>query len=298
MAIIALSLQIFCQEFYRNVPWVVLCQTYYFCPNLWIWLVVMETERLFKKQNHPLRSHKGNKAEALQKCLLDWCFFFVFFFFCFFLLFVCCCFFVCFFFFCFWFFFLLFVFFFFFFFCCFFFFWFLFFCCCCCLFCLFFCCWPSAFIVIATLKILQWLIMGKRENGSIIFKKKSRYFDKSFIEMLSFFLSFFFFFFFFNCCHGNWKAKMPTSFIAVYSGGWVWPMGLWIYLLLLSLSLLLSLLLLFKYKGHQIKSGNRLINTLQCLLWNVIIWVHLSRRLAVTHENTRDWWKLKYGKVC
>ena len=39
------------QKFYRNVPWVVLYQTYEFCPNRWIGLVAMAT----KRQN--LRKH-------------------------------------------------------------------------------------------------------------------------------------------------------------------------------------------------------------------------------------------------
>ena len=34
LAFIAISLQIFWQTFYRNVPWVVLYQNYHFCPNL------------------------------------------------------------------------------------------------------------------------------------------------------------------------------------------------------------------------------------------------------------------------
>ena len=41
-----LLLQMFWQRFYRNVPWVVLYQTYHFCPNLWIWLVAKATEIL------------------------------------------------------------------------------------------------------------------------------------------------------------------------------------------------------------------------------------------------------------
>ena len=45
------SLQIFLQNFYRNVPWVVLYQTYLFCYKLLIWLVTMATNRqnLWKK---------------------------------------------------------------------------------------------------------------------------------------------------------------------------------------------------------------------------------------------------------
>ena len=47
----AISLQIFRQKFYRNVSWVVLHQTYHFCPNLWIWSVALATERQNLRQN-------------------------------------------------------------------------------------------------------------------------------------------------------------------------------------------------------------------------------------------------------
>ena len=40
------SLQIFWQHVYRNVPSVVVYETCHFCPTVWIWLVAMETERL------------------------------------------------------------------------------------------------------------------------------------------------------------------------------------------------------------------------------------------------------------
>ena len=40
-----ITLLIFSQNFYRNVPWVVLYQTYIFCYNLLIWLVTMATNR-------------------------------------------------------------------------------------------------------------------------------------------------------------------------------------------------------------------------------------------------------------
>ena len=60
------------QKFYRNVPWVVLYETYEFCPNRWIWLVAMATGRLHLRKkifkNHLLRSHKGDEVETLQKC--------------------------------------------------------------------------------------------------------------------------------------------------------------------------------------------------------------------------------------
>ena len=46
MTFIAVSQQVFRQKFYRNVPWVVLYETYKFCPNNWIWLDAMTTERL------------------------------------------------------------------------------------------------------------------------------------------------------------------------------------------------------------------------------------------------------------
>ena len=39
------------QKFYRNVPWVVLYETYEFCPNRWIWLVAMVTGRLNLQKN-------------------------------------------------------------------------------------------------------------------------------------------------------------------------------------------------------------------------------------------------------
>ena len=43
---IAISLQIFWQKFYRNVPGVVLYKPYEICPNCWFWLVAMATEML------------------------------------------------------------------------------------------------------------------------------------------------------------------------------------------------------------------------------------------------------------
>ena len=46
LAFIAISLQIFWRIFYRNVPWEFLYRPYEFCPNRWIWLVAMATERL------------------------------------------------------------------------------------------------------------------------------------------------------------------------------------------------------------------------------------------------------------
>ena len=57
--------------FYRNVPWVVLYQTYKFCLNHWTWLVAMATEKINLRKilkNNLIRSHKGDEAETLQKC--------------------------------------------------------------------------------------------------------------------------------------------------------------------------------------------------------------------------------------
>ena len=70
-----MPLQIFWQKVYRNVLVVVRYQMYHFCPNLWIRLVVMATERLNVRKivkNNLLRSHKGNKAETLLKWLYHW----------------------------------------------------------------------------------------------------------------------------------------------------------------------------------------------------------------------------------
>ena len=57
--------------FYRNVFGVVLYQPHEFGSNRWFWLVAMATERLnFRKKklkNLLLRSHKGDKAETLNK---------------------------------------------------------------------------------------------------------------------------------------------------------------------------------------------------------------------------------------
>ena len=55
------SLQIFWQNFYRNVPWVVLYQTYHFCFNLLIWVVTMATRR----QNLRKNIKKINSLEAV-----------------------------------------------------------------------------------------------------------------------------------------------------------------------------------------------------------------------------------------
>ena len=65
-----MSLQIFWQTFYRNVPWVVLYETYHFWHNLWIWYGYHDNRKAkFEKKilkNHLLRGHKGDKAETLQ----------------------------------------------------------------------------------------------------------------------------------------------------------------------------------------------------------------------------------------
>lgn len=57
----------------RYFCWVVLYQTYKFCPRLSMWSVVMATatERLILrkiKKNQLLGNHAGDKAENLQKC--------------------------------------------------------------------------------------------------------------------------------------------------------------------------------------------------------------------------------------
>ena len=41
----------FNKDFFRNVPWIVHYQPYAFCPNCWIWLVAMATERLNFRNN-------------------------------------------------------------------------------------------------------------------------------------------------------------------------------------------------------------------------------------------------------
>ena len=56
-----ISLQVFWQNFYRNVPWVVLYQIYLFCYNLWIWLVTIAT----KKQNLWNKYLKINSSGAV-----------------------------------------------------------------------------------------------------------------------------------------------------------------------------------------------------------------------------------------
>ena len=73
LAFIAISLQIFWQEFYRNVPWVVLYQTYYFCPNLWIFLIkkIIASEAIkgiklkFHRNVHNLSLYKNDVCRCL-----------------------------------------------------------------------------------------------------------------------------------------------------------------------------------------------------------------------------------------
>ena len=72
LAFTAISVQIFWQHFYRNVPWVVLYQTYLFGSNLLIWLVTMAT----KRQNLWKIYWKINSSEAVWgiKLKLSWLF--------------------------------------------------------------------------------------------------------------------------------------------------------------------------------------------------------------------------------
>ena len=58
LAFVAMTLQIFWQTFYKNVPGVVLYQTYHFCPNLWIWLVAMATKRINLREKKKIISIK------------------------------------------------------------------------------------------------------------------------------------------------------------------------------------------------------------------------------------------------
>ena len=51
LAFTAVSLQIFWQKFYRNLPWVVLYKTYLFCCNHLIWLVTRATKRQNLRKN-------------------------------------------------------------------------------------------------------------------------------------------------------------------------------------------------------------------------------------------------------
>ena len=66
MAFISISLQIFWQKFFRNVPWVDLYHTYEFRPNRWIWLVAMATERINLRKNI-------KKSEAIRGMKLKLC---------------------------------------------------------------------------------------------------------------------------------------------------------------------------------------------------------------------------------
>ena len=71
MALIDKPLQTFWQNFYRNVPWVVLYQADDFSAQCSFWLVAMATKLLKKEKNifkdHLLRNHMEYRTETLQK---------------------------------------------------------------------------------------------------------------------------------------------------------------------------------------------------------------------------------------
>ena len=71
MAIFSVSLQIFrffffFFFFYRNVSWVVLYDSYEFCPNRWIWLVAMVN---FWKKYSKIFSSKAVRGMKLKLCI-------------------------------------------------------------------------------------------------------------------------------------------------------------------------------------------------------------------------------------
>ena len=70
-AFIVKPLQIFWQNFYRNVPWVVLYQADNFSAQCSFWLVAMAAKiQKIKKnifKNHLLRNHMEYRTETLQK---------------------------------------------------------------------------------------------------------------------------------------------------------------------------------------------------------------------------------------
>ena len=69
LAFIAMSLQIFWQTFYRNVPWVVLYNTYHFCVNLLIWLVAMAIEKAnLEKQYQTIIYSEAIRWIKLKRC--------------------------------------------------------------------------------------------------------------------------------------------------------------------------------------------------------------------------------------
>ena len=69
LAFIAISLQIFWQRFYRDVPQVVLYQTYEFCPNCWIWLVAMAAKGInWQKKYSKVISLEAIRGMKLKLC--------------------------------------------------------------------------------------------------------------------------------------------------------------------------------------------------------------------------------------
>ena len=53
----------------RNVPWIVLFQTYQFCPNLWIWLVAVSNQMAkFEKKYSEIISSKAIREIQLKLC--------------------------------------------------------------------------------------------------------------------------------------------------------------------------------------------------------------------------------------
>ena len=60
----------FWQKFYRNVSGLVLYQPYEFCPNRWLWLVAMATERLnYRKQNSKIFFSEAISGMKLKLCI-------------------------------------------------------------------------------------------------------------------------------------------------------------------------------------------------------------------------------------
>ena len=77
MAFIAVSLQIFWQTFYRNVLCVVPYLTYeydFFSKPLWIWLVVMATEKLYLRKKIIIREVKLKRYRNVPNICLFKCF--------------------------------------------------------------------------------------------------------------------------------------------------------------------------------------------------------------------------------
>ena len=67
---IAISLQIFWQKFYRNIPGVVLYKPCEFCPNHWFWLVAIATEILnFRKKYSKIFFSEVMKGIKLKLCI-------------------------------------------------------------------------------------------------------------------------------------------------------------------------------------------------------------------------------------